>query len=358
MLLNRLTALQFFLLCVFSCAVLAQPKWDDEPLPAKFDWVKLTSGEWLKGELKVLYDSELEFDSDNLGLLHLDWDDVAEIRSAQVLSVRFNNGSQGIGKVLMRDGQVSFNGVDVESYDAKGIMSMAAGGTQGSSYWSAEVVLGGNFKRGNSLENIFDSHIDIKRRTNASQFKFNYLATLRRVDNIETENSHRISSSYDVFITQKLFWRPVYGEYYRDKIQNISDRVTVGMGVGYHLIDSSKTTWGVTAGPGYQYSRFVSVSEGENNPEGSGLFMFETLWDYELSKVIDIKALYNIQLTNDESGRYKHHSRIGMEYELTDALDFNIYFIWDRTEKPQRDEAGVLPEQDDTRMTVGLGYEF
>ena len=360
---NCITALLFLLLCVFPGAVLAQPKWGGDVLPVEFDWIKLTSGEWLKGELKVLYDSELEFDSDKLGLLNLDWEDVAEIHSAQVLSVRFNNGNKRIsnkhiGKVLMRDGQISFNGVDTENYDAKGIMSMAAGGPKESSRWSADIVLGGNFKRGNSQENTLDSNIDIKRRTNASHFQFNYLATLRQTDDVKTENSHRITSNYDVFITQKIFWRPVYGEYYRDKTQNVSDRATMGTGVGYHLINSLKTKWDVAAGPGYQYTRFVSVSEGENNPEGSGLLMFETQWEYELSNVIDINALYNVQLTNEDSGRYKHHSLVGIDYELTKALDFNVSFIWDRTERPQRDEFGVLPKKDDTRMTVGLGYEF
>ena len=34
----------------------------------KFDWIQLKSGEWLKGELKVLYDKKLEFDSDELDL--------------------------------------------------------------------------------------------------------------------------------------------------------------------------------------------------------------------------------------------------------------------------------------------------
>tara|TARA_B110000116_G_C16796329_1_gene566977 strand:+ start:368 stop:1444 length:1077 start_codon:yes stop_codon:yes gene_type:complete len=358
MLSNCVAVLVVFQLCIFSVSVIAQPKWGDEPLSAQFDWIKLTSGEWLKGELKVLYEAELEFDSDNLGLLSIDWEDVAEIRSARVLSVRFNNGSEGIGKVLMRDGRVSFNGENAEGYDAKGIMSMAAGGLKESNYWSAKIVLGGNFARGNSPENILDSNIDVKRRTNENQFQFNYAANLRQINDVETENSHRISSSYDVFITQKLFWRPIYGGYYRDKIQNVSNRVTMGMGFGYHLINNSKTTWNVAAGPGYQYTRFVSVSDGENNPEGSGLFMFETQWDYKLSKTIDLNALYNVQITNEELGRYKHHSLIGIDYELTDALDFNISFTWDRTQSPQRDEAGVLPEQDDTRITVGVGYDF
>ena len=32
------------------------------PPPDEFDWIQLTSEEWLKGELKVLYEEKLEFD--------------------------------------------------------------------------------------------------------------------------------------------------------------------------------------------------------------------------------------------------------------------------------------------------------
>ena len=31
----------------------------------KYDWLKLTSDEWLKGELIAMYDREFEFDSDS-----------------------------------------------------------------------------------------------------------------------------------------------------------------------------------------------------------------------------------------------------------------------------------------------------
>jgi hypothetical protein len=50
------------------------------PPTDEFDWVQTTSGEWLKGELKVLYSGSLEFDSDEFDLQTLDWDDVAQIR--------------------------------------------------------------------------------------------------------------------------------------------------------------------------------------------------------------------------------------------------------------------------------------
>ena len=39
------------------------------PPPDEFDWIQLTSGEWLKGDFKVMYDYVIEFDSDELDLL-------------------------------------------------------------------------------------------------------------------------------------------------------------------------------------------------------------------------------------------------------------------------------------------------
>jgi len=66
------------------------PSWvPPSALPEKFDWIQLTSGEWLKGDLKVLYDDKLEFDSDELDLLELDWEDVKQVRGHKLHSVRF-----------------------------------------------------------------------------------------------------------------------------------------------------------------------------------------------------------------------------------------------------------------------------
>lgn len=57
-----------------------------------FDWVRLNSGEWLKGELVSMYDKEIEFDSDVLDTLIIDREDVYMIISDRHHTVRFNDG--------------------------------------------------------------------------------------------------------------------------------------------------------------------------------------------------------------------------------------------------------------------------
>ena len=54
----------------------------EPPADDKFDWIQLESDEWLKGEIIALYNFILEFDSDELGVLKFDWDDVRQLRSA------------------------------------------------------------------------------------------------------------------------------------------------------------------------------------------------------------------------------------------------------------------------------------
>jgi len=49
--------------------------------PKNFDWIQLTSGEWLKGDLKVFYTDSLDFESEELDLLTFDWMDIQQIRS-------------------------------------------------------------------------------------------------------------------------------------------------------------------------------------------------------------------------------------------------------------------------------------
>jgi len=59
------------------------------PPPDEFDWIQLTSGEWLKGEFKRLYDRRIEFASDKLDLQEFDWEDVKQVRGSRIFSVRF-----------------------------------------------------------------------------------------------------------------------------------------------------------------------------------------------------------------------------------------------------------------------------
>ena len=70
---SALFALAVWLSAASAAAQTPQDWQPPPPMPDAFDWIQLTSGEWLKGELIALYDGSLEFDSDELDNLTLDW---------------------------------------------------------------------------------------------------------------------------------------------------------------------------------------------------------------------------------------------------------------------------------------------
>ena len=67
---------------------------------------------------------------------------------------------------------------------------------------------------------------------------------------------------------------------------------------------------------------------------------------------------YSFFLTNEATGTYNHHLVTGLEFEITSLIDFDVTFVWDRIQDPRPDADGVLPEQDDYRLIVALGFEF
>lgn len=329
------------------------------PIPDKFDWIQLTSGEWLKGELNVLYDNVLEFDSDELDLLQLDWEDIKQVLGHQPHSVQFEGDIIVVGLLRIKGNKVIIlDGEKKQEFDRERLISIAQGIPKEINYWSAKISLNLNVSRGNTDQLEYGSIINVRRRTAASRAVLDYIGNITQTDDVETANNQRINGFYDIFETRHFYWRPVFMEYYRDRFQNIDYRTTLGAGAGYQIIDTSKTEWDITPGLAYQYTRYVSVEEGENIGESTPALVIGTSLDIELSKISDLIVNYRLQYGKQESGGYTHHFLTTLENEIITDLDFDISFVWDRIQNPRPNEEGIVPKKDDLRLLIGLGFDF
>ena len=336
------------------------PNWGPpSALPEKFDWIQLTSGEWLKGDLKVLYDDKLEFDSDELDLLELDWEDIKQVRGHKLFSVRFEGPLTVVGILKVVDDKVFVTTEEeVLEFDRSRLISIAYGEPKEIGYWSAKISLGLDVREGNSDQISYSASAHAQRRTSESRFFIDYLGIFDKTEEVETANSQRVSSYYDIFKTRKFFWRPVFGEYFRDPFSNIQNRVTVGTGIGYHIIDTSKTEWDITPGVAYQYTQNVSVEAGQDTDNSTPALVVGTVYDTELTKKIDFNASYRFYIVNQESGKYTHHAKAAIEIELTRMLDLDLSFVWDRIQDPKPETDGRVPNQDDFYFFFGIGFEL
>lgn len=337
--------------------------WESAFPPAdEFDWIQTTSGEWLKGELMQLYSGSLEFDSDEFDLQTLDWDDVAQVRGSgeKRISIDSPEGSVTvIGElVITKDTVIVVTDEGTKEFDRSRLISITPDAVKELDNWSAKIDLGVNFVRGNTNQTEFTMKLNVKRLTPENRFVFDYLGNLTRARDIQTVNNHRVNTFFDIFAAKKYFWRPGSLEYFRDPFQNIDYRATIGAGGGYHIIDTPKTTWDVSGQLGFRGTRYVSVQPGDSQKVTTPALLGGTFYDTALTKTLDFNVRYNFSIVNQESGTYTHHAIATLEIELTKILDFDISFVWDRTQDPQVRTDGTVPDRDDFQMLFTLGVDI
>jgi hypothetical protein len=77
-----------------------------------------------------------------------------------------------------------------------------------------------------------------------------------------------------------------------------------------------------------------------------------------LTKTVDFNGKYDISIVNKESGTFTQHAIATFEIELTSVLDFDVSFVWDRTQDPQVRADGTTPKQDDFQLLLTLGVDI
>ncbi len=328
------------------------------PPPDEFDWIQLTSGEWLKGEIVALYRSSLEFDSDKLDLLNLDWDDVEEVRSAGTMQVAFEDRSVVIGKILIDQKTITIVRDGERRLDRSKIVAITAGEPKEINYWTAKASLGANLRRGNSEQIDATGRATLIRRTARNRIIADYQASFSRTGSVTTSDTQLVETGWSLYTSNRVFWKPLQGEWYRDRFSNIAARTKLSAGIGYQIIDTPKTTWEADGALGYQGTQFIDVSESDESSANTPAITFATKYETELTRWMDLNLDYRLSIVNEESGSYIHHLVTGCEFDLTKLMDLEITLIWDRITNPTPDSEGVVPKQDDVRLVFSLGFDL
>ncbi|MYM58988.1 DUF481 domain-containing protein [Vibrio sp. OCN044] len=330
------------------------------------DWVKLKSGEVIKGELNGTikkdsnsYKQEIEFDSDDLGDQEIELGDIQELQTAGYFTIRVSDGSIYDGYLSIRNDQLYLTSADKEiSFPVTEVVSIYRGKEKDSEQWDAEFTFSMDMSSGNTDELTLKGGIDAERNTVESRTKLNASHENKESNDEKTANNSKVKGSYDIYIDNKLFFRPLDLEAESDEFKNLDYKVTASMGVGYFFIANETTEWDVTIGPAYTHTKFITVEEGSSSTANSGAFKLDSSFEYELTKNIDFNYDYSMTWESAESGGVQHINEIGFDIDLVGDLDLSIDGIWEHVSDPAADSDGKVPEKDDYKMFVGLSYEI
>ncbi|QUM77646.1 DUF481 domain-containing protein [Moritella sp. 24] len=322
------------------------------------DWIWLKSGEFLIGNIEDLYDEKLAFDSDDLGDLKIKWSDISRINSRQLFTIRTVNGGVITGTIALEDGVLIISNNRQHKIQQEELMTLISGAETEGNIWKGKVTFGANLSSGNTNKLEYNTNAELSRHTTTSRIKTSYTAIIGETNNVQTDENHRFLMTYDVYSDKDLFFRPIDLSLYRDPLQNVSNRINLGMGVGYQFIDDGDQELEMNLGPSYLYTKYEYADAQLNNSDSSLAVSLTIDYEREIHDKIDFEVSYKITATESELGGNLQNTKLNFDIELTDVLDFDISFFWDRVNNPLQDINGDQLEKNDFRIAFGLGVSF
>ena len=336
-----------------------QPWMPPEPTPESLDWIQLTSGEWLRGEIHFLRDEMLEFESEELDDLELDWEDVAQLRTPRILTFTFDANGVVTGTAVMQGDVITIRTAErVRELPRSDLLSVIEGKPTEWNYWSGKVSLGLIFRSGNTDQDDFNSIVLIRRQATQARVDLEYKGNFAKTNEVETVNNQLASAKFDYLITKGFFVTPLSGQLYADRFQNIDLRSTLAAGAGYYLYRRSNLEWRLGLSGGYTHTNFASTEASEPATEENAVVIPATNLEMDISKVLELSFDFNAQVTLPDAKGTIYHTFLLFSFEWTSLLDFDVSFTWDRVETPKADADGNVPEKDDLRVSFGLGLDF
>jgi putative salt-induced outer membrane protein YdiY len=327
------------------------------PPEDSYDWIQLNTGDWLKGRIKAMQDRQIEFFSEKIGDLSFDWKDIRQLRSPRTIDVLFVDGKKISGSVAVTPDQVSVGGPAPCVLPRNQLQSLTPGGAKERDYWSGDVSLGLTLQSGNTKSVQYNAQIGLQRRTPATRISLDYIGNISSVNDQENANNTRVNGEFDYWLSQRFYLVLPSAEYYQDPFQNLAHRLTVGVGVGYDIIDQSKLEWNITTAPAYQYAWFDSAEPGEPTQKGTAALTFGSRFKWDITRHIKWITEYRGQYTSREVGETTHHGVSTLSVDLNKRLTLDVSGIWDRISNPKTGLSGT-PQPDDFRLVVSLGVHF
>ncbi|MEM1184789.1 MAG: DUF481 domain-containing protein [Planctomycetota bacterium] len=339
----------------------AQPTGVEPPEPGTdgFDWMQYKNGEWLKGELRDLQDDDMEFESDEFATHSLDFDDVHRYVSGGDNTVGLIDGSSVTGRVRIEGDVVRVVTSDgIETFRRDQVRSIVTGRKARGAFWSGKLSFGTDFVRGNVDQTDISTYARLERRTIGSRLSFEFNSAFAEVGGTTTEDNQRLLTRFDVYRTERLFFRVPELELYRDQFQNIDLRATPTISAGYTLADNGDLEWSVTSGVGYRYTRFRDVEPGASREDSQFVAIFGTDAEWEATSRIDLGVSFSLTMPVPDADEYTFRATTYAEVDLWKDFDLDVRLTWDRVNAPASESDGALPEEDEFRLYIGIGYEF
>lgn len=323
---------------------------------AKTDIVILKNGDRITGEFKKIERGQLEWSTDSMGTVSIEWKDVASLESTFRLQAELASGQRYVGFARAGDGPGRIKLVEEQ------------GAEQGDNLLMDRIVRVARLDEG-SIADRFDGYVsfgydyanasdvtklnaDAGIRARRAKFAWNVDASVRLTDTAAEPRSQRanLGAGYSRFLRDRWFRRYVVSVERNDEL-GLKLRTLVGAGGGKYLVQTNSYEWSTLAGLALNQEEFEEASPAENVELLLGTDFSWYVFD---TPKTDVSTKLFILPNLTDSGRYRGQADVRARRELVSDLFFELSFYGTYDSRPGETAAGDF----DYGITTSLGYEF
>ena len=309
--------------------------------------VRMANRSILYGEVKKLEFAKLTLDTDDFGLIDIDWDPIAYLKAPGPFTVKLADGRTVSGSIEVDSVNVTVSGISSVTVQRDMVASFEDFDVGFWNQFSAGVDIGANIVRGNNKVTSTSSGVNLGWESDKDAVDLYGSILINEQDDGNDTRRYTAGLGYNRETLKRLRFG-VAATFERDENQDLEYRVPLIAYTSYRAISFQRTRLDFILGGGPTLEKFFS-SDGSSVGEGRAGFSFigrpngDT--DIDFSTFI-IPGIFDFD-------RVRIESDLVFRIEIIDDLNFNITTYYRFNDTPPE---GV--DKSDYGLTVGLGWSY
>jgi len=322
-------------------------------MAARTDIALLVNGNAITGEIESYEFGSLEYGTDSMGTVHIDWEDIVGLTSNQNLQVEVSNGTRFLGNleaaeerfhinVITEHGSVELSMdriVRIVQIDvSERFVKRLEGG----------ISVGLNSQSGSGVT-IFDTTADIRYRTEHYLVGLALSSSVTDQPSEETQGNHSARLNYQRFRPNRYFtdW---FSSWEQNDQLGIEARMSLGAGFGRYFVQTNRNHFSLMVGAQATRSEFTGEDPGDT--VGEGRFEMRFL-HRNLKPETNVTFTQNFFPVLEDFSNYRVETSLILDREIINDLDFRIDIFHKYQSEPPTEG-----EQTDKGIVTSLVYSW
>lgn len=318
----------------------------------KSDVVLLINGDRITGEIKRLEAGLLEFKTDTMGTVNIEWRFIADIVSDKNHSIETKDGTRILGTLQKPDDgehvlvETDTGVVDLQPLD---IVSVWPVQVEFVDRMELDLSLGLDYSKATDITNV-NTAIDFKLRGDDRFTEANFRSNVTRRKDQEDQNRYELRGLHEYLLSRQRF-RNWFGSIESNDALGVDVRLSVGGAFGKYFIKTNQK-W-LTASVGLMATTENPDQESsEANLEATGNIRYRYFRFAEPERSLDTTLSVFPSLT--DSGRVRADFRTTFKLEIIKDLFWSMELYGTHDSRPLSIDA----DETDYGVITGVGWSY